>query len=125
MCEAEIEKTRSANEECDSREVGLKRKREELKTACAETKQSLKSARAQEKEAHSSRDALYKQFSKGGNAVKEELANVKEVARASAEEQEKAFAAVQALKEEEYDANQVVVAYELKRKPKQEDESNM
>merc|ERR1711862_411747 len=109
FCEAEVGNSKTANMECDSHETGLKRKRDELKAICAEAKQSLKCARAQEKEAMSGRDSLYKKFSRGSDAVKEELANAQELARASAEEQQKAVAAVQTLKEEEYDANQVVV----------------
>merc|ERR1712151_21163 len=90
FCEADVDKSKTANLACDSNETGLKRKREELKATFAEAKQSLKCARAQEKEATSGRDVLYKQFAKGGDAVKEELANAKQMAQASAEEQEKA-----------------------------------
>jgi len=117
-CEANLENARAASLAVSTEEVGLKRKRDECKVSLAEAKMSLKSARMVEKEAATGRDAVYKHYSKAGEIVKDELAAVK----SSAEEQAKALSAIQALKEEAYDANQVVVAYEAKKKPPRPEE---
>merc|ERR1712130_21338 len=101
-------------------EIARKRKREECKTALSEIKQTLKSARFSVKEATAKREALYKHYAKGDGSVREELEVARSSARASAAEQQKAIAAIQALKAEEYDANQVVEAYESRKKPRLE-----
>nr|QDO16211.1 DNA excision repair protein ERCC-6 [Lingulodinium polyedra] len=117
-CEAEVEGARAACAAAGEQEAGQKRRREELREALSEAKQRLKSARVAEREATAGREALYKHYARTGDGAKEEVA----VSRASAEEQQKAIEALQALRDEEYDANQVVEAYESKRKPRPEGE---
>jgi len=98
------------------RGVGQKRRREELKAELAGAKQGLKAAKAAEKEAICGRDALYKHYAKGGDGAKDEAASAGSAAGAAAEERQRAVEAIQALKGEVYDANQVVEAYESKRR---------
>mmetsp|Transcript_48006 Transcript_48006/g.129412 ORF Transcript_48006/g.129412 Transcript_48006/m.129412 type:complete len:1166 (+) Transcript_48006:3-3500(+) len=115
-CESEVEEARAAGVDAEMRGVGQKRRREELKAELAGAKQGLKAAKAAEKEAICGRDALYKHYAKGGDGAKDEAASAGSAAGAAAEERQRAVEAIQALKGEVYDANQVVEAYESKRR---------
>merc|ERR1712232_917955 len=115
-CEAEIDRLRSTAAEVEAEEASCRRKRDELKASLGAAKLELKAARTAEKESASGRDAVYKHYARAGNDMKVELA----VVRSSAEDEQKALSAIQALKAEAYDANQVVEAYEAKKKPRLE-----
>merc|ERR1712139_66185 len=112
-CETEIDRLRSTTVEAEAEEASSRRKRDELKASLGAAKLELKAARTAEKERASGRDAVYKHYARAGNDVKEELALV----RSSAGDEQKALSAIQALKAEAYDANQVVEAYEAKKRP--------
>jgi hypothetical protein len=118
-CETEVERLRNKTVEMETEEANCKRKRDELKTSLCEAKSKVKCARIAEKDSASGRDATYKHFARAGNEMKDELAVVK----TSAEDEQKAISAVQALKAEAYDANQVVEAYEAKKRPRLEGET--
>jgi len=121
--EAEVEAARASSTAAVEREAGLKRKRDECKSSISEAKQSLKYARTQEKESSAARQTLYRQYAKADKGIKDELKDRRLSVQTSAVEQQKAVAAIQALRAEEYDANQVVEAYESRKKPRQESEA--
>jgi len=121
-CETDLASARAAMVAAEAHEISIKRNREEVKAALGDAKQSLKCARNSEKEAAGGRQTLYKHYAKAGDSVKEELAEAKTEARSSVEQQEKAIAAIQALTNEQYDANQVVEAYESRKRPRQDGE---
>merc|ERR1712217_260897 len=110
-----------ASSTAEESEAGQKRKRDELKTLLGNTKQSLKVAKTAEREAASGRTSLYKHYAKANDGIKKELEAAKSSVKASADEEQKAMSAIQALVGEAYDANQVVEAYEAKRKPRGEE----
>lgn len=120
-CEAKLEDKKLACTTAEENEVGQKRKRDELKALLGETKQSLKVAKTAEREAASGRTSLYKHYAKANDGIKKELEAAKSSVKASADEEQKAMSAIQALVGEAYDANQVVEAYEAKRKPRGEE----
>merc|ERR1711920_271376 len=120
-CEASLEDKKLACNAAEENEAGQKRKREELKTLLGNTKQSLKVAKTAEREAASGRTSLYKHYAKANDGIKKELEAAKSSVKASADEEQKAMSAIQALVGEAYDANQVVEAYEAKRKPRGEE----
>eukprot|EP00928_Gymnodinium_smaydae_P096301 TRINITY_DN8476_c3_g2_i3.p1 TRINITY_DN8476_c3_g2~~TRINITY_DN8476_c3_g2_i3.p1 ORF type:complete len:700 (+),score=216.55 TRINITY_DN8476_c3_g2_i3:181-2280(+) len=116
---AAVEAARAAAVAAEARETGHKRKRDEQRAAVGDARRSLKCTKVAEKEALSGRQNLYRHYAKvGDGAFKQDL----EAARTSAEEQQKAISAVQALQEEEYDANQVNEAYEARRRQRPEAE---
>lgn len=82
----------------------------------------MKAARFTEKEATAGRAALYKQYAKADEGLKDGLKAAGQSAKVAAEEQQKAMEAIQALKEEQYDADQVIVAYEARKKAKHDHE---
>jgi len=119
---AEVDATQAANAAATEWEAGQKRERDQCKASISETKQALKAARISEKESAANRNALYNHFSSNAD-VKDALKAEKAAAKASAQEQQKAVAAIQALREEQYDANQVVEAYESKKRPRPDSEA--
>merc|ERR1712194_383564 len=121
--ETELELASVACTAAAEHETGAKRKREACKGTLGEVKQSLKSARISQKEATAKRESLYKHYAKADGSVRENLEVARSSAKASAAEQQKAIAAIQMLQDEEYDANQVVEAYESKKKPRLEGEA--
>ena len=118
--EASVDTATAAKAAAEERELGQKRKRDECKASLAEAKQALKSARHTEKDTAAGRTNLYKHYAKADGSTKSELRAARQAVQESTEEQQKAFEAIRALKHEEYDANQVIVAYEAKHKPKEE-----
>jgi hypothetical protein len=120
-CEAEVETARIACATAEEQDAAKRRKLETCKGSLKEAKHTLKTARLSEKEASAKREALYKHYaSKKDTSVREELEVARSSAQASAENQQRAIAAIQALQAEEYDANQVVEAYESRKKPRLE-----
>ncbi|CAK9054889.1 DNA excision repair protein ERCC-6-like (ATP-dependent helicase ERCC6-like) [Durusdinium trenchii] len=117
---AELEQQLSeAQQQClevEEAERTRKRKRDEWRASISEAKESLKSARLAEKTAAAERTALYKHYAQADEALKDALKDARSAERAAAQERQKAIAAIQALKAEAYDANQVVEAYEAKKR---------
>eukprot|EP00930_Biecheleria_cincta_P059238 TRINITY_DN44993_c0_g1_i1.p1 TRINITY_DN44993_c0_g1~~TRINITY_DN44993_c0_g1_i1.p1 ORF type:complete len:1597 (+),score=383.03 TRINITY_DN44993_c0_g1_i1:35-4825(+) len=121
--ESEVSAAMAACAAAEERETTQKRKRDECRAAIGEARQSLKSCKVAERDAAAGRNAMYKHYAQTDDKLKDELKNAKNVAQASVEEQHKAIAAIQALQAEEYDANQVIEAYESKKRPRQEAET--
>ena len=71
----------------------------------------MKSARLAEKSLAAERTALYKHYAAADESMKDALKSARLSEQTAAEERRKAVAAIQALKAEEYDANQVIEAY--------------
>eukprot|EP00913_Durusdinium_trenchii_P022289 g20942.t1 len=118
---AELEQQLSeAQQQClevEEAERTRQRKRDEWRASISEAKESLKSARLAEKTAAAERSfadstALYKHYAQADEALKDALKDARSAERAAAQERQKAIAAIQALKAEAYDANQVVEAYD-------------
>lgn len=120
--EAAVERAGSAGVTTEAQDAGRKRERDELRGELDAAKRALKASRMLEKETVSKREAVYRHFAKAGDGVKDELAAVRTDARAAADQREHAIAALQALTGEAYDPNQVVDAYESKRKAPTEGE---
>jgi len=119
-CESGVSAATAASAAAEERETTHKRKRDEHRAAIGEARQSLKSCKIAERDAAAGRNAMYKHYAQTDDKLKDALKNAKTSAQASVEEQHKAIAAIQALQAEEYDANQVVEAYESKKRPRQE-----
>mmetsp|Transcript_27447 Transcript_27447/g.44052 ORF Transcript_27447/g.44052 Transcript_27447/m.44052 type:complete len:1541 (-) Transcript_27447:208-4830(-) len=122
LCERRFDESKAALAEAEEQLLGQKRKRDEDKAALSELRQSMKALKTGEKDATSGRESIYKSYAKNDKSVKEELKAAKASARAYTDEQHKAIEAIQALKNEAYDPNQVQEAYESKKRPQQEDD---
>jgi len=118
--EEALQTAQAAVAEAEGRERQQKRLRDDCKTAICDAKQCLKSARLAEKEATAERTSLYKHYAKADEGLKDALKFAKSAEQASAAERQKAIAAIKALRAEEYDANQVVEAYESKKRARQD-----
>jgi len=118
--EEALQTAQAAVAEAEGRERQQKRLRDDCKAAICDAKQCLKSARLAEKEATAERTSLYKHYAKADEGLKDALKFAKSAEQASAAERQKAIAAIKALRAEEYDANQVVEAYESKKRARQD-----
>lgn len=118
--EQQVAEAEAQSRQLEEAERLKKRKREECRITIGEAKESLKSARLAEKTAAAERTALYKHYAQADDTLKDALKSARSDERAAAAERQKAIAAIQALKAEKYDANQVVEAYEAKKRVRQD-----
>jgi len=112
-CEAAVADAATARAAVEAQEANHKRRRIELRATAAATQAALKPAKAAEREAAAGRASLLSHYSK--KAARGQMKMELTMARSSAKE---ALLAVRALKEEEYDANQVEEAYQAKKRPR-------
>jgi len=118
--EQQVATAEAQSRAAEEAEQNKKRKREECRVTISEAKESLKSARLAERTAAAERTALYKHYAQADEALKDALKSARCSEKTAAAERQKAIAAIQALKAEEYDANQVVEAYEAKKRVRQD-----
>ncbi|CAE7341034.1 CHR24 [Symbiodinium natans] len=106
--ESDLAAAEAARQAAHQREADVKRRRDELKAQQPAARDAVKAARAEEREADAERKALHARAEK-----REKEQELLEEAKSTA---------VRQLKNEEYDANQVVLAYEEKRGSKKAQE---
>jgi len=119
--EKEVEVARKALADAEAKEAQEKRRKLDARSQLEEAKRAVRPAKAAEREAAQTRTALHRQFARSdaaGSGASGGVARVKAEVDALREGAQEALNAVQALRDEEYDANQVEEAYQAKKKQK-------
>jgi len=114
VSERELASAEAALSVAEAEQAGEKRRRTKCKAALGAARGALRPAKAAEKEAASGKNALM------GHYTRTERVQVKQELEASVTSAKEAMNAVQALRAEEYDANQVEEAYQAKKRQRQD-----